>query len=233
MSRDNRMEIPVEMYAFVTTEHFTLSSARGVINGEISSRISIYFTTLSSVLIAAAFIAQLESMQSLSILFGWTAFPLIVLLGLFTLGRVMILSVMDRTYIKAINRVRHFYSKAAPGLEEFLLFPPHDDETSIAIYGGYATDFRGNLLSMSNMVIFANSLAATLGIGALFNTYFDMPIEQFLPVGVVVLVITIVMHSVIGFMIMRSDMRHEYLEERFPMHGTQTNGNSESNADSN
>lgn len=228
MSREKSPDVSPETYTFATTEHFTLSAARGVVNGEISNRISIYFTTLSSVLIAAAFFAQLESLQSLSILFGWIAFPLIVLLGLFTLGRVMVLSVMDMTYIRAINRVRHFYSRAAPGLAEFLLFPPYDDKTSIAIYGGYATDFRGNLLSASNMIVFANSLAATLGIGALLNTYFDMPIDQFLPAGVVVLAVIIVLHSVIGFLIMRSDLRPEYLEERFPGPGTQTYGDDDS-----
>lgn len=233
MSCENGVELPAEMYTFITTEHFTLSAARGVLNGEISSRISIYFTTLSSVMIAAAFFAQVESMQSLSILFGWIAFPLIVLLGLFTLGRVMILSVMDMTYIRAINRVRHFYSKAAPGILEFLLFPPYDDRTSISIYGGYSADFRGNLLSASNMVIFANSLAATLGIGALVNTYFDIPIQQFLPVGVVVLLITIILHSVIGFLIMRTDQRPEYLEERFPRHAKRTEQNTDPTATTN
>lgn len=230
MNCENGVEIPAEMYSFITTEHFTLSAARGVINGEISSRINIYFTTLSSVLIAAAFFAQVESMRSLSVLFGWFAFPLIVLLGLFTLGRVMILSVMDMTYIKAINRVRNFYSQAAPGMVKFLLFPPHDDRTSIAIYGGYSTDFRGNLLSMSNMITFANSLVVTLGIGALVNTYFDISIEQFLPIGFLVLVITIALHSVLGFLIMRSDRRPEYLEERFPRHGTQPDETAESKA---
>jgi len=222
MSPENRLEIPTEMYSFVTTEHFTLSSARGVINGEISSRIGIYFTTLSSLLIAGAFFAQLESMESLAVLFGWIAFPLIVLLGIFTMGRVMILGAMDMIYIRAINRLRYFYSKAAPAIADYLLFPAYDDHASVVTYGGYSTTLLGNFLSAANMINFANSLAATLGVGALVNRYFEMPMGQFLPFGLLVLTVMVVLHSAVGFLIMRSQLRPEYLEERFPRQAPRT-----------
>ena len=42
---------------FMTTEHFTLQTARAVANAEISSRLQLYMTTLSSAIIALALVA--------------------------------------------------------------------------------------------------------------------------------------------------------------------------------
>ena len=44
---------------FMTTEHFTLQTARAVANAEISARLQLYMTTLSSAIIALALVAQL------------------------------------------------------------------------------------------------------------------------------------------------------------------------------
>ena len=44
---------------FMTTEHFTLQTARAVANAEISSRLRLSMTTLSSAIIALALVAQL------------------------------------------------------------------------------------------------------------------------------------------------------------------------------
>jgi hypothetical protein len=43
----------------MTTEHFTLQTARAVANAEISARLQLYMTTLSSAIIALALVAQL------------------------------------------------------------------------------------------------------------------------------------------------------------------------------
>jgi uncharacterized membrane protein len=43
---------------FMTTEHFTLQTARAVANAEITSRLQLYLGTLSSAIIALALTAQ-------------------------------------------------------------------------------------------------------------------------------------------------------------------------------
>ncbi len=217
MQEPQEKDFSKDIYPLITTEHFTLSSARSVINGEISSRISIYFTTLSSVLIALAFFAQSDSMKPLFVIFGWIAVPLVVLLGLFSMARLMILSAMDMTYVRAINRIRNFYLKTAPSIETFLLFPPYDDDQSVSAYGGYSLSFRDALLSAANAVATANSLVATLGIGAISNTYLEVSIEQFLPYGLVAFVLAFVLHGILGFLLGSSNRRAEYFESRFPI----------------
>ena len=70
--------LPDRLNGFMTTEHFTLQAARGIVNGEIVSRINIYFTTLSSVLIATAFLAQrpeLSQFFQLKLELAFVSFP--------------------------------------------------------------------------------------------------------------------------------------------------------------
>ena len=46
----------------MTTEHFTLQTARAVANAEITSRLQLYLGTLSSAIIALALTAQLSGL---------------------------------------------------------------------------------------------------------------------------------------------------------------------------
>ncbi len=216
MKDDGNLEFSQDMASFMTTEHSTLSGARSIINAEISSRINIYFTTLSAVLIAAAFIAQIESAGQLFLLFGWIAVPLVILLGFFTLARLIFLGGMDMVTIRAMNRIRYFYVKAAPSARTYMLFPPYDDIQSSASYAGWNSTFRGNLLSNGNIVNITNSLVAVLGIGAITYEYFGVPINQFLPYSVVVLILFYSLQGYLGMLLVRGDRRPEYMESRFP-----------------
>lgn len=217
MNKDQPPRYPQEMNSLMTTEHFTLSSARGIINSEISSRINLYFTTLSSVLIAAGFTSQIESNPNLFALFSWTAFPMVILLGFFSIARLMILSGIDMTYIRAINRIRHFYIKAAPEMEEFLLFPPYDDNQSVSSYGGYSTSLRGNLLSGGNAINIANSLLMTIVLGAMVHARYGFSAPKMIPFGIIALAVFYFLHGIVGFLLGRVDRRAEYFEERFPI----------------
>jgi len=216
METPSSHKFPDRMNTFMTTEHFTLQSARGIINGEIVSRVNIYFTTLASVLIAAAFLANIPGMDDLLKLFTWIAFPVTVLLGLLTLARLMVLGRMDSVYIRAINRIRQFYVRAAPEVTPYLLFPPHDDDRSARVYGGYAMNFRGNMLSAGNAVSVTNSIIATVLLSALISRAAGMTPLGFLPFGLGILVVVYFLQGLLGYTLARMDDRPEYVEVRFP-----------------
>lgn len=217
MEQDESARFPDSMNAFMTTEHFTLQSARGMINSEIMNRVSLYFTTLSSVLIASAFLAQIPAMADLFGFFLWIAFPVLVLLGFFTLARLMVLSRIDAAYIRAINRVRQFYVQATPQIQAFFLFPPYDDDHSVNVYGGYTRDMRGNLLSAANAVSVTNSILATVLVSGLLSAALKMSAASFLPFGVVIFVGMYVLHGVLGTWLSARGLAKEYGEARFPV----------------
>lgn len=209
---------PDQMDSYMTTEHFTLQSARSIVNGEISSRVTIYFTTLSSVIIAAAFVAQIPNMNQVFILFGSLAFPLVILLGFFTAARLGVLGGMDAMYIRGINRIRHFYIESVSEVDQFLLFPPYDDDHSIGIYGGWSpASMRDNLLSAANAVVMSNSIVITVLIGVLTTGYFTMSFVQYLPIGIIVFLVSYVLHYVVAILLVRPQFQKEvYSESRYP-----------------
>src|SRR5688572_5341755 len=93
----------------LTTEHFTLQSARSATITESLGRSTIYLGSLSASLVALAFIAQGESTAA-----DFRFFALLILPGLFFLGTVTFVRIVetgieDATYAQAINRIRRYY----------------------------------------------------------------------------------------------------------------------------
>lgn len=216
MDSSNTLDLPDRMNAFMTTEHFTLQSARGIINGEIMSRVSIYFMTLSSILIATAFLAQAAEMDELFVLFLSIAFPVVLLLGFFTLARLMILGGVDYVYIRAINRIRHFYAQAAPEAYAFLLFPPYDDDQSIRKYGGYEFTFRSGLLSAANMVGVTNSIIASVLVSVLLIEGLELSVRGFIPFSVVIFLLIYFGQTYLALHFSRSGVHEEYRTVKYP-----------------
>lgn len=210
---------PERMNVFLTSEHFTLQSARGLINAEINNRVNVYFTTLSSMLIASGFLAQVPAMNELWLLAASIALPLILLLGFFTVARLMVLGRLDFAYIRAINQVRQFYVQAAPEARQFLLFPPHDDDRSARTYGGYGFGFRGNLLSIAQVVVVINSTVATVALSALLSRYLGITFISFAPYGVALLILMYFLHGALGFALAKRNNQPEYQSVRFPASG--------------
>jgi hypothetical protein len=209
-------QLPDRMNSFLTTEHFTLQSARGMINSEIANRVLVYFTSLSSTLIAAAFLAQVSGMDQVFQLFTAIAFPLILIFGIFTLARLIMLSTMDMVYVRAINRIRQFYVQAAPETADFLLFPPYDDDVSVRKYAGYSTSVRGNLISTGNIINLTNSTVGTVLVGMYLSRVFDLSALQFLPYGVGILIVFLFLHGALGLFLIKEDFYTEYIQARYP-----------------
>jgi len=209
------LEFPERMNAFMTTEHFTLQSGRSIVNAEITSRVNIYFTSLSSVLIAAAFIAQIPRCTSFSPCridrisgdrIAWR-------LHICTLDGA---GTYDHEYIRAINRIRQFYVQAAPEVHRFLLFPPHDDEPSIQEYGGYTTSIRGNLMSAANAVSVTNSIIITVLLSTIISHKLGTTVLGILPYGFGIFLLIIFLHGLLSFSIARNELRVHSYEARFP-----------------
>ena len=75
-----------QILQFMTTEHFTLQTARGVANAEISARLQLYLGTLSSALIALALTAQLSGLGFAFRAFALVLLPVVYFLGVVTHG---------------------------------------------------------------------------------------------------------------------------------------------------
>ena len=70
--------------------------------------------SVSSAVVALAFIAQVSGMGEAFFLFGLVLFPSLFFLGTVTFDRVLQIALEDWIYACEINRIRHYYVELAP-----------------------------------------------------------------------------------------------------------------------
>ena len=98
----------------LTTEHFTLQTARAVAVSEGNGRTALYLGALSSTLVALALVAQRSLFGDVFHVVALTVLPAVFFLGLVTYVRILQSSIEDIMYARAINRIRHFYTEIDP-----------------------------------------------------------------------------------------------------------------------
>jgi hypothetical protein len=164
--RERFDEDPSAVVAFVTTEHFTLQTARAATVNESTGRASIYLATVSSVIVALAFIGQIAKLGTAFYTFAFVLLPALFFVGVVTFDRVLQSSIEDGVLAMRINRLRRFYLDFGPGLANYLMVPlPRDDPEAAmrqhAVRGGRWQI----LLTVAGMVGVVNSVVAALVTG--------------------------------------------------------------------
>jgi hypothetical protein len=93
----------------LTTEHFTLQTARSATIMESNGRSALFLSTVSSAVVALAFIGQVADVGQPFFLFALAVLPTLFLLGLLTYLRLAQSASEDLLYSRAINRIRRYY----------------------------------------------------------------------------------------------------------------------------
>jgi hypothetical protein len=115
----------------LTTEHWSLLSARSLGYTEAMSRVSMFIAALSGAVVALALVSQATDFGN-----GFTAFALVLLPVVFFLGLVTILRLAqinheDAIWVQGMNRLRHAYLEIAPDLEPYFVTSRYDDEAGV------------------------------------------------------------------------------------------------------
>jgi hypothetical protein len=123
----------------LTTEHWSLLSARALVYNEAFARAGMFLTFLSASLVALALVAQPMGFGSDFLLFAAIILGFDLFIGLATLGRVSSASNDDLRCIAGMNRIRHAYLEIAPGLEPYFITSQYDDLPGVlSTYGEVA-----------------------------------------------------------------------------------------------
>src|SRR5437773_208446 len=112
---------------FLTTEHFTLQAARSATISDSASRASLFMSTVSTSLIALAFVGQMSQAGTAFNAFALVLFPSLFFLGLVTFQRVLQSAIADTVYAKGINRIRRFYIEIVPQTSKYYILSANDD----------------------------------------------------------------------------------------------------------
>jgi hypothetical protein len=142
----------------LTTEQFNLQTARMGTIAEANGRSALYLGTLSSAVIAIAFVGQTSELGDTFYLFALTLLPPVFLLGVFSYLRLVQTSIEDMVYAMGTFRIRQYFLGLDPAAGPF--FPPTDPQgmTKLERMGVVATGPLQMLLTAASMVACINAL---------------------------------------------------------------------------
>lgn len=145
----------------LTTEHFTLQSARAAATMESSSRSALFLTVLSAALVTLALAAQVASPEEV-LLPALLALGVVFFLGLVTYLRVLENGIEDYVFVKEMNRIRHFYLEVAPETAPYFVLSHFDDPEDIHQSMGMVARRWEGLLTSAGAVSVVNSVVGSV-----------------------------------------------------------------------
>jgi hypothetical protein len=154
----------------LSTEHWSLLSARSLVYNEAFARAGMFLTFLSASLVALAFVASAMAFDRQFLILAAMLLFFDLAIGLATLGRMLDASIDDLRSIAGMNRIRNAYVQIAPSVAPFLSSGTHDDSAGVMeTYGeakirSGAAAFIHGLTTAGGMIMTIDSLvAAALG----------------------------------------------------------------------
>jgi hypothetical protein len=179
----------------LTTEHFTLQTARSATIADSNGRSALYLSTVSSGVVALAFIGQLAHTGQAFLLFALALLPALVLLGILTYLRLVQTATEDLFYARAINRIRRYYLDLDPEAGHWFVLCGFDDPAGVLAAMGLANPgtahSRWHLLShAASMVAVVTSIIAGVGVALAANAAGagQLPVAASAALGVLVTV---------------------------------------------
>ena len=170
---------PQQQQAFMqalTTEHFTLQTARAVAVNEGNGRTALYIGALSSTLVALALVAQRSPLGEVFYAVALTVLPAVLFLGLVTYVRVLQSSIEDILYARAINRIRHYYTEIDPSRAHYFLLSGRDDFRGALANMCIRDTWTQFLFTMPSAVAVINALLAGVTVALALVTAIDAPL---------------------------------------------------------
>jgi hypothetical protein len=120
----------------LTTEHWSLLTARSLVYNEAFSRAGMFLTFLSASLVALALAAQALGFGAEFMILGAGVISVDIVIGLATWARVLDAAVDDLRAIHGMNRLRAGYALISSRILPFLVTSTHDDAPGVfGIYG--------------------------------------------------------------------------------------------------
>ena len=167
---------------FMTTEHFTLQTARAATVAEANGRASLFIGSVSGTVVALAFIGQVSGMSRTFFLFALVLFPSLIFLGMVTFERVLQTALEDWMYAVEINRIRHYYAEIAPEMKRYFIESTHDDAPGVLQAIGIKPKTWQFFLTGSGMVGVINSIL--IGVFAGIVAHFGGALHIYAAVGI-------------------------------------------------
>jgi hypothetical protein len=207
----------------LSTEHWSLLATRSMSWTESFSRTGLFLSVLSATVVALGLVGGATGFDSEFAVFALALLPVALFVGLATFVRLDEVNLEDTYWVAAMNRIRHAYLEAKPGLEPYFTAGWSDDMVGIARTFAMtrkptpANTFVHQFVTTPGMVaVIDGALAAAIsgiGISAIGGPGMSSTIPIALVVGVVTTAILMWTTVQRGRRVMAT------WEERFPIEG--------------
>jgi hypothetical protein len=107
----------------LTTEHYTLQTARMATVSEANGRVSVFLGTVSGAMVALGFVAQASQLGTAFNVIALLLLPVLAYLGVVTQERVLQTGLEDAAYARRVSLVRQFYTDTTPGIAPYFIRP--------------------------------------------------------------------------------------------------------------
>jgi hypothetical protein len=206
----------------LSTEHWSLLSARALVYNEAFSRVGMFLTFLSATLVALGLVSTATGFSRDFLIVAALTFAVDLFIGLASMGRVVNATGEDLHYLMGMNRIRHAYHEMVPGLERYFISGHHDDARGAwAVYGdpdalepeSKLTALAHGFTTMPGLMSALCAIVFALLVDVLFLLATDAPIPA-AAAGIVAFVLALVFAQV--FMIRSIRRFSESVRPEFP-----------------
>ncbi len=156
-----------QVLQILSTEHWSLLSARSLVYNEAFSRAGMFLTFVSASLVALALAANAMSFSGEFLVLATGLLALDLAMGLATFGRILDATLDDLRAVHGMNRIRNAYAQIAPPVLPFFVTSIHDDAAGVmATYGEPAqarpvvAAFLHGMTTTDNMIGTLNAVLA-------------------------------------------------------------------------
>ncbi|MEO8247561.1 MAG: hypothetical protein ABI622_10630 [Chloroflexota bacterium] len=127
----------------LSTEHWSLLSARSLAYNEAFTRGGMFLSFLSMSFVALALLSQAMTFGTQFLTVAAILMSFVLVIGLTTYGRINGANVDDLRAMHGMARIRHAYTEVAPIVAPYFTTPTHDDIPSVIVGYGAPTDPSG------------------------------------------------------------------------------------------
>jgi hypothetical protein len=120
----------------LTTEHWSLLTARSLVYNEAFARSGMFLAFISATFIVLGLISTATGFSDSFLVVAAVLLTLDLFIGLTSLGRISAAGNEDIRYLQGMNRLRHAYHEMVPGLGPYFITSRYDDfDSTLLAYG--------------------------------------------------------------------------------------------------
>jgi hypothetical protein len=183
-----------EILQIMVSEYTNLQTIRSGVIFDTTGRTNIFLGTVSSAVVAIAFIGQVSDLGAGFLTFTLILLPALIFIGWVSFMRTLQSNTEDMVATRGLNRIRHYYTEIAPHMKPYFMLSTHDDMQGMTHNMGALNNQLQLFLSTAGLVGVLNSVLVGVFAGMLTFALTASALPGCIIAGVVFFVISVAWH---------------------------------------